>query len=134
MERERPIQELISALRTLRLQEAELTSQLEEAVTRREREGNAARTAPIAAREEKRNNSRGFPKGDRIWIKNKLHKPANWNNDFEWIEKEGKSATVTEVLTKGPNEQVHFVTDKGVRTWRAPNNVCLLASLSRNDE
>ena len=133
MERERTIQELIDALRTLRLQEAKLTTQLEEAVKKREREGSAQK-APIATREERRNSVRSFSKGDRIWIKNKLHKPANWNNDFEWIEKEGKSATVTEVLTKGPNEQVHFVTDNGVGTWRAPNNVCLLALLSRNDE
>jgi hypothetical protein len=44
MEGERTIKELIGSLKTLRLQEADLTAQLEKAMTRREtqREGGAA--------------------------------------------------------------------------------------------
>lgn len=125
MERKKTIQELISALKTIRLQEADLTAQLEEAVENRERIGVAS---DPAGEEKEKNGQRsyGFAKGDRIWIQNKLHKPANWNNELKWIEQEGKTATVTAVLAKGPTIQVHFVTDNGVKTWRAPNNVRLL--------
>jgi hypothetical protein len=55
--------------------------------------------------------------GDRIYIKNKLKKPADWKNSIKWVEE--RRATVTRVL----EGQIHFVTDNGVRTWRAPNNV-----------
>ena len=55
--------------------------------------------------------------GDRKRIKNKLKRPADWNNTIEWVEE--RRATVTRVL----EGQIHFVTDNGVRTWRAPNNV-----------
>ena len=126
MERKKSIQELISALKTLRLQEADLTAQLEEAVENRERTGVANDTAGGEEREKNGRVFYGFAKGDRIWIQNKLIKPANWNNEFKWIEQEGKTATVTDVLAKGPTIQVHFVTDNGVKTWRAPNNVRLL--------
>lgn len=145
MERKKTIQELISALKTLRIQEAELTAQLEEAVEERNQEGTSTPQHETERKREGTNTSyktvsitreaKGvFFKGDRIWIKNKLHKPANWNDNLEWVEKEGKTATVTEVLTKGPNRQVHFLTDNGVRTWRAPNNVRLLTQSTQHDE
>jgi DUF438 domain-containing protein len=124
MERKKTIQELTSALKTLKLEEANLTTQLEEALKNN-------KTA-VDQQEQAENNSKrrlhGFSKGDRVWSKNKLHKPASWDNKFEWIEREGKTATVTEVLIKGPTVQVHFVTDNGVKTWRAPNNLSLLAT------
>lgn len=124
MERKKTIQELTSALKTLKLEEANLTTQLEEALK------NEKTAVEQQERTENSNKRRlhGFSKGDRVWIKNKLHKPASWDNEFEWIEREGKTATVTEVLVKGPTIQVHFVTDNGVKTWRAPNNLSLLAT------
>ena len=129
MERKKTVQELITALKTLRLQEADLTAQLEEAIENREEQPGV--TNEKAGGKEERNSSiqgpHGFSRCDRIWIKNKLHKPASWNNEFEWIEKKGKTATVTDVLIKGPVTQIHFITDNGVKTWRAPNNLCLLA-------
>lgn len=128
MERKKTIQELINALKVLSLQKADLTEQLEQAIAENNCEQATYEAVAIASeeREVRRDTRREFSRGDRIWIINKLHKPANWDNNREWTESEGKTATVTEVLIKGPNKQVHFVTDNGVRTWRAPNNVRLL--------
>jgi hypothetical protein len=127
MERKKTIQELISALETLRLQEADLTAQLEQALVGQQ--DTTQEAVKTTKKEEKRSNTQSFfNRGDRIWIKNKLHKPANWSNHREWVEREGRTATVTEVVTRGPSEQVHFITDNGVHTWRAPNNVQLLTS------
>jgi hypothetical protein len=107
MEKKKTIQELISALQTLRLEEAELTAQLEEALNNEGEQGYTTnkQTAVVTNREERRNTNRNLAGGDRIRIKNRLHKPANWNNDIEWVESEGKNATVTEVLTKGTSIQ-----------------------------
>jgi hypothetical protein len=60
-----------------------------------------------------------FKRGDRVLIKNKLKKPATWSNEVTWNEAEAKTATVSHIY-KG---QVHFVTDNGVKTWRAVNNL-----------
>ncbi|KAI2505104.1 hypothetical protein MHU86_9292 [Fragilaria crotonensis] len=97
MENERRIQELTSALKTLKLHEAELTAQLKEA---------------LESKDKQKRQEVG------IWIKNKLHKPATWINKFEWNKKEGKTATVTEDIVRGPGEQVHFLTDSGVLPLR----------------
>jgi hypothetical protein len=136
MEDERKIQELTCALKTLKLQEAELTAQLKKAIENKEkkRDEELVNTYEASTRRASKRGEQSFHRGDRIWIKNKLHKPATWNNKIEWNEKEGKTATVTEVIVRGPGEQVHFLTDNGVRTWRAPNNVCLITPTERNDE
>jgi hypothetical protein len=60
-----------------------------------------------------------FDKGDRVRIKNKMKKPATWSNNVAWKEDEAKTGTVTHIY-KG---QVHFLTDNGVKTWRAVNNL-----------
>ena len=58
---------------------------------------------------------------------NKLRKLATWNNKTEWNEIEGKTATATDVFVRGLGEQeVHFLMDNGVQTWRAPNNLSKL--------
>ena len=124
MEKKKTIQELINALKVLSLQKADLTEQLERAIAEKNCEEGTYEAVAVASEErETKRDRQDFSCGDRIWIINKLHKPANWDNSLEWKESEGKTATVTEVLIKGPNKQVHFVTDNGVRTWRAPNNV-----------
>ena len=64
----------------------------------------------------------GFKKGDRVRIKNKLKKPATWPKGNEWTQRLAQQGTVTHLY----REQVHFVTDNGVKTWRAGNNLELL--------
>ena len=61
----------------------------------------------------------GLKVGDRVKIKNKVIKPATWPIERQWIKEEARLATVTKVS----REQIHFVTDNGTRTWRAPNNL-----------
>jgi hypothetical protein len=129
MEKKRTIEELTSALGSLKLQEANLTAQLREAVEEKERsekETDQTRETEIHPFDKGEGISdetkiRGFAKGDRIWIINSVNKPASWDNNTLW--RETRSATVTEVLIKGPVVQVHFTTDNGVSTWRAPNNI-----------
>ena len=121
------IENITRRLRAVRLQEAFLEAQLERAIEEK-RKKDAPTPQPPAPRqqEQERNTSNTFVKGDRIYIKNKLNKPATWDNNTKWIEAEGKTATVTEVIQKGPIKQVHFITDNGVHTWRAVNNICLI--------
>jgi hypothetical protein len=135
MEGKKTIQELIDALKALQLQEATLTEQLEEAIeneheTRRgeQRHESAAPTREtIRLAAPQRNFLNGdYLRGDRIWIKNKIQKPASWDNRIAWFERDAKTATVTKVVRKGSFKQIHFITDNGIHTWRAPNNVCLL--------
>ena len=39
--------------------------------------------------------SPSFERGHRVWIKNKLKKPATWANEVAWNEDEAKTATVS---------------------------------------
>jgi hypothetical protein len=64
-------------------------------------------------------NAVAFRRGDRIRITNRVKRPANWNSGVVWEEDKERTATVTRVT---PN-QIHFLTDNGTRTWRAPGNV-----------
>jgi hypothetical protein len=59
MEKKKTIQELISALQTLRLEEAELTAQLEEALNNEGEQGYTTnkQTAVVTNREEKKHQS-----------------------------------------------------------------------------
>ena len=61
----------------------------------------------------------GITRGDRVRIRNRVYKPATWPADRHWDKEQAKLATVTRVTS----EQIHFVTDNGIRTWRAPNNL-----------
>ena len=61
----------------------------------------------------------GFRIGDRVIIKNKVKRPANWVG--EWIPEAAQRAIVTHFY----RDQVHFRTDNGVTTWRATNNLKL---------
>ena len=64
----------------------------------------------------------GFKKGDRVKIKNKVKRPAKWDVDQPWDPEAAQIATVTHTYL----DQVHFLTDNGVATWRARNNLILL--------
>jgi hypothetical protein len=114
-------QELICALKNLRLEEVALTAQLEEAIREIDQEGTEQEAVQRERQRERRfvESTHGFARGDRVVITNKLNKPADWPSNAEWIESKGKTATVTRIY-KG---QVHFLTDNGVSTWRAPNNL-----------
>jgi hypothetical protein len=63
----------------------------------------------------------GISQGDRVVIKNKVTKPATCV-DKNWTKERERIATVTRVS----KDQIHFVTDNGTRTWRAPNNLVRL--------
>ena len=64
----------------------------------------------------------GFKTGDRVRIRNKVKRPANWDIKQAWDQGAAQSATVTHTYL----DQVHFLTDNGVATWRARNNLTLL--------
>jgi hypothetical protein len=123
--------DLINALKTLRLEEANLTAQLEEAIREIDHQEGTEQEAVQRERDREERDrerrravsTRGFARGDRVVIKNKLNRPADWPSSAVWVEAEGKTATVTRIF-KG---QVHFLTDNGVSTWRAPNNLRKLA-------
>jgi hypothetical protein len=111
------IEDLIAEWETLRIRADEIVRQLETASARRTNaiSGINARTLP----NEHGPIVNGLKKGDRVIIKNKVNKPATWPIDKAWVQEEARLATVTRVT----KEQIHFVTDNGVATWRAPNNL-----------
>jgi hypothetical protein len=102
---EDPIEQELRTLRT-RLEQLELAF----SAGRQAQEEQGARTAAVVG---------GFKKGDRVHIKNKLKKPAAWPKNNAWNQCLAQKATVTHTY----REQVHFVTDNGVKTWRAENNL-----------
>ena len=108
------VQELIAELSALRIRVARLEAD-------RDRE-NAARAAPVAAEAVVFGDLRV---GDQVRIRNRVRKPATWPRNTTWSEERERTATVTRVTP----EQVHFITDNGTRTWRAPNNLTRLRNL-----
>jgi hypothetical protein len=108
MDKEQTIEHLTTQLQALQLR----VTQLEAA---RFNEQDSIAGATTAA-------SRAFKKGDRIKVRNALKKPATWPRDAIWRKELAQIATVTHLY----REQVHFVTDNGVKTWRASNNLELI--------
>ena len=108
MNREDEIEQLTVQLRAINIRLA----QLESAAAVRDPERSAGDLA--AANTLKR--------GDRIEIKNKLRRPSTWDVRVKWDQQQAQKATVTHFY----KEQVHFITDNGVKTWRAINNVSKL--------
>jgi hypothetical protein len=95
------VEDLISELKELKLR-----------VARLERNSNA------------NTNTTGAPDstlsvGDRVRIKNKTRKPQHWPANKEWTDSKERTATVT----KTTPTQIHFTTDNGTQTWRAPHNL-----------
>ena len=110
------ISELIRDWQELQIRAAGIVRRLEAAETaRRTSHSDGSRATPVV--NELIVN--GIRRGDRVKIKNKFNKPATWPAERRWDKEEAKLATVTKVT----REQVHFTTDNGVRTWRAPNNL-----------
>ena len=109
------ITNLIAEWETLRIRATVVVELLEAAEARR-----SNRPTPVVSactpREPRIN---GFTCGDRVRIKNKVNRPASWPAARAWNKEAAKIATVTKVT----KEQGHFVTDNGVKTWRAHNNL-----------
>lgn len=121
MDRSDEIEELTTQLRNISLRLAQL-----EAATSRESNRSSAGTAaaPSSSAETAAATSSAtraaapiIQKGDRLNILNKVNKPQNWTG--EWDQAKAQKATVTHFY----RGQVHFVTDNGIRTWRAVNNL-----------
>jgi hypothetical protein len=106
------IDALIEQVRGLTIEVEALKQEL------RRRESNPP---PLSARSatEERALGDSFGVGDRVQILNQFKKPAVWDNSRRWSEAEAKVATVTKVRAG----QIFFLTDNGVSTWRAPNNL-----------
>ena len=110
------VEQLINELKALKVQELVLLTKLETATKKRDTVPTTERPASEA----------GFVYGnivigDRVRIKkrNKVRKPATWTSQVAWSAEKERTATVTRVTPT----QVHFITDNGVETWRAPNNL-----------
>jgi hypothetical protein len=113
----RRLDELIGKLKVLKIEEASILAQIAVLNT----------SASVVATTETDERVNGIAKGDRVRIKNRVRKPATWTSTTEWTEAKERVATVTRVT----REQIHFVTENGTHTWRAPNNVRLLSENER---
>ena len=109
---DKQVGDLIAELKALNLRRSEILATLEEAYSAHE----PAETVSSAFRVPIAN---GIVKGDRVRITNKVKRPAAWTNQLAWDKERERSATVTRVTPT----QVFFITDNGVETWRAPNNL-----------
>jgi hypothetical protein len=122
MDRSDKIEQLTTQLRNVSLRLAQLEVAARTSGKDIKSSADAAVAAPkSAARAAATTGSiTGVPfiqKGDRVIIVNIVNKPQNWNR--EWDQSKAQKATVTHFY-KG---QVHFITDNGIRTWRAINNL-----------
>lgn len=108
MDKDQQVEQLIAQVQALQIR----VTQLEAA---RNEQGPIAGANRAAASKE-------FEKGDRVRVRNALKKPATWPRNVVWEKELAQVATVTHLH----REQVHFVTDNGVKTWRAANNLEIL--------
>ncbi len=116
---DRQIEDLIAEVRSLRIQ----VDRLETELHRRNSSSQPQAVTPTTQRQPVLRGATGpshsYAVGDRVYILNKIKKPAIWDSRRVWNEGEARNATVTEVRPT----QIFFVTDNGVETWRAPNNL-----------
>jgi hypothetical protein len=105
------VDELTRELSDLRLREAVLVSTLARLKATKSEAQEVDERASLAIN--------GIGRGDRVWITNKVQKPADWPAHTKWKEDEFRSARVTKVTRR----QIFILTDNGVETWRAPNNL-----------
>ena len=113
---DKSVQELIESLRTLRVQEERIIERIEIA-TERERTSAARRAAPTESQDH---DNQPINVGDRVYITNKVRKPATWGLTREtWSAYKERHAVVTRV----ESNKVYVRTDNGVDTWRAPGNL-----------
>jgi len=121
---------LINELKDLKIQESELKDRESqiilqiEAITTTRADTTEYATVPTRHKvtQTTLDTVNGIRQGDRVIIKNKIRKPATCTDNTEWTKEKECVATVTRVT----KEQIHFVTDNGTNTWRAPNNLSKL--------
>ena len=112
---ENEVGHLIAELKALKIRASTIVAQLEAHKQEGPRnEGNKTSTG-----NEQEFTVNGLKKGDRVRIKNKVKKPATWPDERPWIKEAARLATITRVT----KDQIHFRTDNGTATWRAPNNL-----------
>lgn len=120
MERDDAIEQLTAQLRNVTLRLA----QLEAASVRRGDSVSSTSMAAAPVDEEDIGSSAStaaapiLQKGDCVYITNAVKKPQFWNGS--WEQGKAQKATVTHFY-KG--QQIHFVTDNGIQTWRAINKL-----------
>ena len=109
------LRSLINELQGLRLRETAVIEEIERTERAREEED---------AKEEEGVSADGttIRIGSRVRIKNKVRRPASAGPT--WTESKERLAFVTRFY----REQVHVVTDNGTNTWRAKNNLQLIAA------
>jgi hypothetical protein len=61
----------------------------------------------------------GIALGDRVFIKTRVNKPADWPKEVDFDKVLSRYGTVTQVQ----EDQIHVRTDTNVNTWRKPHNV-----------
>jgi hypothetical protein len=114
---------LIQELRSLQLRETEIIEEIELENRLRTRENPTTETINPTAETIIRT-------GDRVYITNRVAKPANWSEQRSWSATRERRATVTRVVP--PNRylrsdgKIYISTDNGVKTWRAAKNLRLL--------
>jgi hypothetical protein len=106
---EESLEELVNELQHLSIRQVEVLNRIQRLNELHAVEGTAVGRIQV----------NGFRAGDRVRITNKVKRPAAWPRERVWSESEFRSATVTKVTRL----QIHFVTDNGITSWRAPNNL-----------
>jgi hypothetical protein len=77
------------------------------------------RTEDLSASSTTHTDFFAFATGDRVRILNSVKKPARWDNNKVWHEREAKYATVVRIQ----GGRVYIVTDNGISTWRSAHNL-----------
>jgi len=125
---ERKLDALIEELKSLRVREAIVISEIE-AVNKKRVERDSRKPKPGGtSNESQKKRAIELSKGDRVYVSNRIRKPSSWpnsNEGNEWTAEKERYATVTRV-SKG---KVYIETDNGVHTWRAPKNLEKITTL-----
>jgi hypothetical protein len=70
----------------------------------------------------------GIALGDRVFIKTRVNKPADWPKKVDFDRDLSRYGTVTQVQ----EDQIHVRTDTNVNTWRKPHNVRRIQGYDRS--
>jgi hypothetical protein len=108
------VDDLISQLETLRIQEASVLQRL---VTARERETRARTRSSQGARTTRDAEGEAFRIGDRVQVTNRVRVPIG-----RTVTINDRRATVTHIT----QTRIYFLTNNGNSTWRARTNLGLV--------
>jgi hypothetical protein len=111
---DKSINKLIKELKDLQLHEAKVLALIEKANKRRDQ---VAGHHGVFSK-HRTTNIHGFEQGDQIRITNPVTKPHHWGDTpCNYLDAQRAMVTFTTV------DQIYFVTDNSVNTWRAPQNL-----------